>query len=100
VLSPEEVKRVLTMATSLKARAMLTLAYGLTRPRPEGDVQLGHLFNAAILHVAGARPLSCCFTGRYGRIPDLVRLSGIDLDVISQRSQKTHGPIELNLGES
>src|ERR1700758_4851149 len=28
VLSPEEVKRVLSMATSLKARAMLTLAYG------------------------------------------------------------------------
>jgi integrase/recombinase XerD len=28
VLSPEEVKRVLVMATSLKARAMLTLAYG------------------------------------------------------------------------
>jgi site-specific recombinase XerD len=28
VLSPEEVKRILTMATSLKARAMLTLAYG------------------------------------------------------------------------
>jgi len=28
VLSPEEVKRVLTMATSLKAQAMLTLAYG------------------------------------------------------------------------
>jgi integrase/recombinase XerD len=28
VLSPEEVKRVLTMATSLKARAMLSLAYG------------------------------------------------------------------------
>src|SRR6201995_3153266 len=28
VLSPEEVKRVLTMAKSLKARAMLTLAYG------------------------------------------------------------------------
>jgi integrase/recombinase XerD len=28
VLSPEEVKRVLTMATSLKARATLTLAYG------------------------------------------------------------------------
>ena len=28
VLSPEEVKHVLTMATSLKARAMLTLAYG------------------------------------------------------------------------
>src|SRR5258706_14525180 len=28
VLSPEEVKRFLTMATSLKARAMLTLAYG------------------------------------------------------------------------
>jgi site-specific recombinase XerD len=28
VLSPEKVKRVLTMATSLKARAMLTLAYG------------------------------------------------------------------------
>ncbi len=28
VLSPEEVKRVLTMATSLKARVMLTLAYG------------------------------------------------------------------------
>ena len=28
VLSPEEVKRVLTMATSLKACAMLTLAYG------------------------------------------------------------------------
>jgi len=27
-LSAEEVKRVLTMATSLKARAMLTLAYG------------------------------------------------------------------------
>jgi integrase len=28
VLSPEGVKRVLTMATSLQARAMLTLAYG------------------------------------------------------------------------
>src|SRR5271166_1801578 len=28
VLSPEEVKRVLTMATSLKAHAMLSLAYG------------------------------------------------------------------------
>jgi integrase/recombinase XerD len=28
VLNPEEVKRVLTLATSLKARAMLTLAYG------------------------------------------------------------------------
>jgi integrase/recombinase XerD len=28
VLSPEEVKRVLAMATSLKARAMLTLSYG------------------------------------------------------------------------
>src|SRR4030081_228439 len=28
VLSPEEVKRVLTMATSLKARAMLSLSYG------------------------------------------------------------------------
>jgi site-specific recombinase XerD len=28
VLSPEEVKRLLYMATSLKARAMLTLAYG------------------------------------------------------------------------
>ena len=28
VLSPGEVKRVLTMATSLKARAMLSLAYG------------------------------------------------------------------------
>jgi integrase/recombinase XerD len=28
VLCPEEVKRVLTVATSLKARAMLTLAYG------------------------------------------------------------------------
>src|SRR5215813_4811993 len=28
VLSPEEIKRVLTMATSLKAQAMLTLVYG------------------------------------------------------------------------
>src|SRR5262249_32843927 len=28
VLSPDEVKRVLIMATSLKARAMLTIAYG------------------------------------------------------------------------
>ena len=28
VLSPEEIERVLTMATSLKARAMLSLAYG------------------------------------------------------------------------
>jgi integrase/recombinase XerD len=28
VLSPEEIKRVLTLAASLKARAMLTLAYG------------------------------------------------------------------------
>ena len=28
VLGPEEVKRILAMATSLKARAMLTLAYG------------------------------------------------------------------------
>ena len=28
VLSPEEVKRILAMAASLKARAMLTLAYG------------------------------------------------------------------------
>jgi site-specific recombinase XerD len=28
VLSPEEVKRILTMATSLKARVMLTISYG------------------------------------------------------------------------
>jgi integrase len=28
VLSPEEVKRILSMATSLKARVMLTLSYG------------------------------------------------------------------------
>jgi integrase len=28
VLSPEEIKRVLTVAASLKARAMLSLAYG------------------------------------------------------------------------
>ena len=28
VLSPEEIKRVLNMATSLKALAMLSLAYG------------------------------------------------------------------------
>src|SRR6516164_3327504 len=28
VLSPEEIRRVLTLATSLKARAMLSLAYG------------------------------------------------------------------------
>ena len=28
VLSPEEIKRILNMATSLKARAMLSLAYG------------------------------------------------------------------------
>ena len=100
MLSPEEDKRVLTMATSLKARAMLTLAYGLTRPKTRRRRSVRPLVQSAILHVAGARPLSCCFTGRYGRIPDLVRLSGIDLDVISQRSQKTHGPIELNLGES
>src|SRR4029077_10263868 len=32
--------------------------------------------------------------------PDLVRLSGIDLEVITQRSQKPHEPLELNLGES
>ena len=46
VLSPEEVKRVLAMATSLKARAMLTLSYGCGpttsylrggAPRFEGD---------------------------------------------------------------
>src|SRR6201991_2915417 len=36
VLSPEEVKRVLTMATSLKARAMLTLAYGCGLRAGEG----------------------------------------------------------------
>ena len=28
VLSPEEVKRILAMATSLRARVMLTLSYG------------------------------------------------------------------------
>ena len=28
MLSPEEIKRILNMATSLKARAMLSLAYG------------------------------------------------------------------------
>jgi hypothetical protein len=58
------------------------------------------LFNAAILHVAGASHYLAASLGGTARIPDLVRLSGIDLDVISQRSQKTHGPIELNLGES
>ena len=36
VLSPEEVKRVLAMATSLKARAMLTLAYGCGLRAGEG----------------------------------------------------------------
>src|ERR1700745_1422854 len=36
VLSPEEVKRVLTMATSLPARAMLTLAYGCGLRAGEG----------------------------------------------------------------
>jgi integrase/recombinase XerD len=39
VLSPGEVKRVLTMATSLKARAMLTLAYGCG-PRASEVVRL------------------------------------------------------------
>ena len=39
VLSPEEVKRVLTMATSLKARAMLTLAYGCGLERWYGSGQ-------------------------------------------------------------
>jgi hypothetical protein len=38
--------------------------------------------------------------GGTARIPDLVRLSGIDLEVITQRSQKTHEPLKLNLGES
>src|SRR3979411_2763536 len=36
VMSPDEVKRVLTMATSLKARAMLTLAYGCGLRASEG----------------------------------------------------------------
>ena len=40
VLSPEEVKRVLTMATSLKARAMLTLAYGCGLRASEAAVRL------------------------------------------------------------
>jgi len=35
-LSPDEVKRVLTMATSLKARAVLTLAYGCGLRASEG----------------------------------------------------------------
>ena len=36
VLSPEEVKHVLAMATSLKARAMLTLSYGCGLLRLQG----------------------------------------------------------------
>ena len=49
VLSPEEVKRVLTMATSLKARAMLTLAYGCGLRAGEvvrlraGDIDIGQM---------------------------------------------------------
>src|ERR1700751_2103177 len=44
VLSPEEVKRVLTMATSLKARAMLTLAYGCgLRAEEVGRLRAGHI---------------------------------------------------------
>jgi len=39
VLSPKEVKRVLTMATTLKARAMLTLAYGCGLERWYGSGQ-------------------------------------------------------------
>jgi len=39
MLSPKEVKRVLTMATSLKARAMLTLAYGCGLERWYGSGQ-------------------------------------------------------------
>jgi|GraSoiStandDraft_55_1057291.scaffolds.fasta_scaffold920617_2 hypothetical protein len=38
--------------------------------------------------------------GGTAHIPDLVRLSDIDLEVITQRSQKTHEPLELNLGEA
>jgi hypothetical protein len=38
--------------------------------------------------------------GGSARIPDLVRRSGIDLEVITQRSQKTHELLELSLGES
>jgi len=40
VLSPEEVKRVLIMATSLQARAMLTLPYGCALRAGDTGAQL------------------------------------------------------------
>ena len=50
--------------------------------------------------ILGQPPVNRFATGTTARIPDLVRLSGINLEVITQRSQKTHEPLELNLGES
>ena len=62
VLSPEEVKRVLTMATSLKARAMLTLAYGCgLRAGEVVRLRAGDIDSEASAHGSGSRP--CCTPG-------------------------------------
>ena len=52
VLSPEEVKRVLAMATSLKARAMLTLSYGY-------GLRAGEVVRLRAGDIPGSSPGTC-----------------------------------------
>ena len=65
VLSPEEVKRVLAMATSLKARAMLTLDYGCGLRASEvvrlraGDIDSEQPRPGNNQRCSGATPVSC-----------------------------------------
>ncbi|WP_439400470.1 tyrosine-type recombinase/integrase (plasmid) [Bradyrhizobium sp. PMVTL-01] len=75
VLSPEEVKRVLTMATSLKAQTMLTLVYGcglrageVVRPRA-GDTDSAQM----IIRIVQSKGLKDRNVKLPAEVPDLLR---------------------------
>ena len=56
VLSPEEVKRVLAMATSLKACAMLTLAYGC-------GLRASEVARLRVCDIPGSSPIGANISG-------------------------------------
>ena len=62
VLSPGEVKRVLIMATSLQARAMLTLAYGCgLRAGEVVRLRAGDIDSQMIIRIVQSKGLKRCY---------------------------------------